>query len=350
VLLLAALAAAAPTIALRPGDPLPVLGPEARVDLGLRAAAEELAGSATSLQARLSPGAIRIALSRAGYPGAAHFLLARGGATPPPDLLAALPYGQAVDVGWATRSFDGANLWILGWAPRRLSVDPLARDVHVGGGLSLRVDGATEPRLLVAAPGGGVREVGITDGVARRIRFDTPGEHRVEVIDGDRVELLFSVFADTPVPAAALLPGPAAPADPTHDLPYLYGALDRLRAAAGLPPLTPFPAFEPHARAHASCVATAGVVAHRTPTCPGVPELARRTHHPRARHTEDVAAGGTSEEAWQLVTESPGHQLNLLCAECTHVAIGAVASDGRVYVVWELLTFPDGTPQALPEW
>jgi hypothetical protein len=230
-------------------------------------------------------------------------------------------------------------------------MDPVPRDIAVGEGVSVRVDGAEEPRLLVGHPSGAVAELGMKDGVGRWIdRFDTPGEHRVEVIDGDRVELLFSIFVGAPPPAPEPLPGPVAPADPVADLPLLYDAVARLRADAGLPPLARFPGYEPHARAHAACLAQAGVVAHATATCPGVPELARRTHHPQAKHTENVAAGASAAEAWERVLASPGHVLNLLCADCSHLSVGAVLEPGpdpRVFVVWELLSMPGGVPQPI---
>jgi len=342
-----------PTIALRPGDPLPALGPEARVDRGLQAAAEELAASATTIDARLTPSATRLALGRAGYPGDARFALAR---TPdealPAALLDGIPRGEPVDVGWAVRDVPGARLWILGWAPRRLQLDPIARDLTVGQGISVRIDGAEAPRLLVAHPEGKVDELRITNGVGRWVdRFTVPGEHRLEIVDGDRVELLFSVFVGGGPPAPAPLAGRATPPDPAGDLPHLYAALDAVRAAAGLRPLTRFAAFEDHARAHAACLAQAGVVAHATASCPGVPELAKRTHFPRAKHTENVAAGDSAEEAWERVLASPGHRQNLLCETCTHASVGATLESGpspRIFVVWELLTFPEGPPEPVP--
>jgi uncharacterized protein YkwD len=341
-------------VAYRPGDLLPALGPDARVDRGLRAAAEELAADATSPDARLTPTATRTALGRAGYPGDARFLAARGGKELPADLLAALPHGAPVDLGWSFRDLpDGSRWWVVGWAPRRASMDPVPRDLAVGQGLALRVDDVASPRLLLGRPDGGVDDIGLVSGTARWVaRFDVPGEYRVEVVDGDAVDLLFSLFVGGAAPAAATpLPGAATTPQPETDLPFLYAALDDLRGSAGLPPLARFADFEPHARAHGACLAAAGVVAHDTPTCPGVPELAKRTHFPRARHTEDVAAGDTAEEAWERVLASPGHRLNLLCKTCTHVAIGASlegADPPREYVVWEVLEFPDGRPMPVP--
>lgn len=343
-------------VAFRPGDALRSLGPDARVDRGLTAAAEELAASATTAAARLTPAATRLALARAGYPGDAHFVAARHpGSAPPAEILGLLPRGAPVDVGWASRDLpDGGRFWVVGWAPRGVSLDPVPRDLTPGQGIALRVDGAARPRLLLGRPNGTVDELDLTSGVARWARFEAPGEHRIEVVDADRVELLFSVFVGTTPPAPSPLPGAAPAPDPVADLPFLYQALDRLRDGAGLSRLARFPDFEPHARAHGACLAAAGVVAHATPSCPGVPVLARGTHFPRARHTENVATGDTAEEAWERVLASPGHLKNLLCEACSHVAIGATLEDAapgsspRVFLVWELLELPEGPPLPIP--
>jgi len=342
-----------PTVALRPGDPLPQVGPDARVDLGLRAAAEELAAAATTPEARLTPGAVRLALGRAGYPGDVRFLRALGhGPELPPALLDAVPDDTPVDVGVAWRDHPGGvRWWVLGWAPRRVTMDPVPRDLPLDGGLSLRVDGTRRPRLIVGTPDGGVQELKITDGAWRWVDvFHVPGEYRVEVVDEDRVELLFSVWADGSPPSAAPLPPPAGPLDLYAAERFLYTELTRLRARNGLPPLPVYGAFEPLARAHATCLASIGEVAHRTASCPGVPTIAAATYAPRARHHENVAAGDTVDEAWERLLDSPAHRMNLLCRECSHVAIGVAAEPlypPRILAVWELLEFPDGLPQPI---
>ncbi len=345
---------AVPSVAFRQGAPLPTLGPDARTDKGLQAAAEELASVATTPDARLAPTAVRVALGRAGYPGDAHFVRVIGGGTEPPAaLLDAVPRGAPVDVAWAWRDLpDGRRWWVLGWAWRRIEMDALPRDVALDAGISLRVDRAIEPRLIVGQPDGGVVEMSIVPGKSRWIDvFHVPGEYRIEVVDQDRVELLFSVYADQAPPPPSPLPGAARIPDLFDAQRTLYAELTALRARNGLPPLPVYGAFEPLARAHATCLASTGEVAHTTPRCPGVPAMAGATYTPHARHHEDVAAGDTAAEAWERLLDSPAHRLNLLCRTCSHAAIGVAAEPtvpSRLFVVWELLEFPDGMPTPIP--
>jgi hypothetical protein len=319
------------------------------VDRGLTAAAEELVAGATRPDARLTPAAVRIALARAGYPGDARFLTASGGAQPPPELMAEVPSGTPVDIGWAWRDRPGGERWwILGWAPRLVSMDPVSRDIALDQGFSFRVDGARDPRLFVGQPDGAVTEVSLADGIARWLDvFHVPGEYRLEVVDGDRVALLFSVFADIPVPAPVTLPGPAPAVDVGSATALARDRLATLRRQAGQAPLGPFAPFERLVVEHANCLAAIGQIVHSSPSCPGVAEQAYRLFQPHARHHEDVAAGDSAEEAWERLLDSPGHRLNLLCPACTHVAVGAAVPPGRpdrVVIVWELLEFPDGAP------
>ncbi len=334
----------------RPADALPTLGADARIDRGLRAAAEELAAGALTPEARLAPGPVRIALARAGYPGDARFVRVVGDRELPEALLAGLPRNIPLDLGWAWRDLpDGRRWWVLGWAPRPVQMDPVPRNLPLDGAFALRVAGLKQGRLLVASPHGTVSELGITDARARWVaRFTEPGEHRVEVVDGDRVALLFSVFVEQEAPAPRSLPGPASPERPEAAEAWLGQALDQARDSAGLPRLQPWTDFVPHARAHASCLVSAGVLAHATPACPGVASLARATHHPAARHHEDVAAGETAPEAWERILASPGHLKNLLCSSCTHAAIGVASDSQRVFATLELLEFPAGAPRPIP--
>ncbi len=341
----------------RPDAALPALGPDARVDKGLRAAAEELAAQALRPDARLAPGAVRLALARAGYPGDARFVRYVGDEVTPQALLRALPQDTPVDVAWAWRDLpDGRRWWVLGWAPRRLAertpvgMDPVPRDLPLDGAFPLRVEGVAAPRLLISAPAGEVTELDVTPGVPRWVDvFHEPGQHRVEVVDGDRVALLFSVFVEAGPDAPAPLPGPVAPVAAEDAERELLAALEAFRTRTGRASLRAYGPFVPHARAHAACLASAGIVAHATPSCPGVASLARATHFPLAHHRENVAAAETPGEAWERILASPGHLQNLLCTDCTHVSIGVARDAARLFVTWELLRFPNGLPAAIPQ-
>ena len=332
----------------------PVIGPDLvaglQIDAGLRAAAEELIGAATRADARLTPGAVRLALARAGYPRHAQFLQARSpDGSIPGALLDAIPKKSAVDVGWASRPHpSGGQVWIVGWAHQLGTMDPVPRDVALDRGVPLRVDGLTSPRMFVGSPDGRAQELGITDGVARWLNlFHVPGEYRVEVVEHDRVAFLFSLFVESEPAAPAPLAGAAAPSNPLRVAANLAAHVNDLRAQTGLPPLSPFPLFEQQTRAQANCLASLGVVAHKTPGCPGVPAMAAAEFYPSARHHEDVVAADTAEEAWERLYDSPGHRMNLLCATCTHLTVGAAVETtppSRVLAVIEVMEFPQGEP------
>ncbi len=337
---------------LRPED-LPGLAANLHVDSGLRAAAEELVADSTREDARLVPEAARLALGRAGYPRDAHFLHARGAdAEIPRSLLDAIPSGIPVDIGWASRPTGaGGYTWVVGWAPQVGSIDPMPRDVVLDRGLPLRVDGLADPRLFIGSPDGRAQELSLADGQARWVDvFHIPGEYRVEVVEGDTVAFLFSLYVDVPVPAAVPLPGAAPGSEPVQEAAELAAHVNALRTGVGLQPLRPFATFEELTRAQATCLASIGEVGHRSARCPGVPAMAEHDYYPRARYHEDVVAADTAEEAWERLYDSPGHRLNLLCAACTHIVVGAALEPtipARAFAVLDLMEFPEGEPRPI---
>jgi len=320
------------------------------VDAGLRAAAEELVGDSTRGDARLAPTPVRVALGRAGYPRDAHFLHARTtDSAIPRSLLDAIPASVQVDLGWASKAdADGGYAWVVGWAPQAGEMDPVPRDVALDRGFPLRVDGITDPRLFIGTPEGRAQELSLASGEARWVDvFHVPGEYRVEVVDGDRVVFLYSVFVDAPVPAPQALPGPAVAERPELAAADLAARVNGLRASAGLRALAPFPRFETLARVQATCLAVGGEVSHESTRCPGVPAMAEHDYFPRAKHHEDVVAADTTQEAWERLFDSPGHRLNLLCAACTHLVVGSALEPtvpARMFSVIELMAFPEGEP------
>ena len=336
----------------RTGEPLPGLGPLAHQDLGLRAAAEALAASATSPAARLTTGAVRAALENAHYPGPARFVVVVGGNAPPSSLFESVPTTLAVDVGWAWRDYsDGTRWWVLGWCARRLQLDDVPATVLPGRGVGIRVDGGKNPRLFVVAPGGKWREYVLTAGSTRWVGdMKERGAYRMEVVDGERVELLFAVHVAEPIPPVPLLPTQRTLENPYSAVDRLYTRLNDFRRVNGLAAVSRFPTFEPLVREHALCLAADGVAAHKTAQCPSLPDRATRGYYPRGHYYENVAVADTVDEAWETLLASPGHLANVLCRDCTHVSIAAVmepAPDPRLYVVWEVMAFPAGEPAAI---
>ena len=337
-------------------------------DAGLARAVGEIVASARDPAAWIDVRAARAALARAGFPAQARFALARddGG-----EVLAEAPLRQcladtagaaAVDLGLAERRFaDGRRLQVLAWAAHRAEIDPLPRDLALDDTLGLRVDypRPTETRLLLATPDGPVEDLDLEPGVTRWVdRFHAPGEYRVEVVArgerAARVDFLFSVFVDGGPPAMPPLPsGPWAPADPRAAEELFASRIAALRREHGLPPVAPFPLFDSVVREHAALMAARGEVAHAIPgLTEGIAARAAALAHPRARHHDDVVAAATAEDAFALVEGSPGHLRNLLCADCTHVSIGAALEPvldrpPRIFVAVDLLSFPQGPPRRI---
>lgn len=358
-----------PEVRYRPGAPMTEAGallvdavPGATWDRGLQSAAETLLGTAVGPRVRLDTRTTTGVVSLSGYPGQVRFATRLNGGAFPSDVvepIVADGSGRTVDVALARRTWsDGMTLWVVAWAPRVLRINPMPRDVPLDGSLPVTVHGGDgeELRLFIAPPDAPVEEVSLTAGVTRWVdRFHTPGEYRLEVVQRSgqrsRVALLFSVFVDAP-PSVPALGGPGAAPTPNPAVAEveLLGAVNALRLEHGLGPVRPFPMFEPFAREHSALMAASGIVAHQiADVTPGVPARAAEYAHPRALHFENVAVAATPEETLARVVDSPGHLRNLLCADCTHAAIGAALEPvldrpPRLFVTYELLAFPQGPP------
>ncbi len=336
--------------------------PKSQWDAGLDRAAEELVARVGDRAAELDPAVTSAVLAQVGFPAQARFLRILNGGAFPEDLLdeaLAISGGDPLDVGLARRCWgDGLCLWLLAFSVHRAEIDPLPREVSLDATIAVRVDPIRpgELRLFVAPPEGGVEEMSMSAGSARWIdRFHTPGEYRIEVVGDQRgvgsVLALFSVWvegAPPSLPPVATRPRPRP--DPAAAEALLYQRLNALRRDRGLPEVERFEVFESPAREHSALMAAEGLVRHRLPGRPGgVPEAAGKIALPFARFHEDVAAGYSAEDAFQLVVDSPGHLKNLLCEPCTHASIGVALEPvldraPRLFVTWELLEFPEGEP------
>ena len=340
---------------------------DAQWDGGLAAAARELIGTLRSTTRLMTPEAMALATSRTGFPGAARFGKTVTNGEWPSSLVGSIvnsAAGRPVDIGVARRDFgDGRVLWVVGWAPRITEMDPVPRVVDLDASVMVRIDRLTsgDARLFVAPPDGPVREMSLTDGVARWVDgFDVPGEYRFEVVTEDdgvgELALLFSVFADQqPKAMPAAPPAPKATPDPRAAEIWLYQQLNDLRRDHGLRPVAPFPLFDSLTREHSALMGHTGIVAHSLPGRGTVERAASRLAHPRAEHHQNVAAAPSARGAMAMVALSPAHLKNLLCERCTHASIGAslepvIDRIPRLFVTWELLAFPQGEPQEIDDY
>ena len=347
--------------------------PGASLDRGLDQATRLLAAMAADPTARITPNAAANALGAAGYPGHASFAKQLNAGGWPEELAeqladVALSRSQPIDVSLARRDYgDGTTLWFAGYAFRPAFVDPMPRDLALDATLPMRVElgeGAVgrEAVLFVSAPNAPAKAFEVALERYQYVDvFHVPGTYRLEVVSStdseSQVALVWTVYVDEDAPDPTPLPrGELRAPDPLGDTEDLYGALDRLRAEAGLHALERFELYEPLAREHSAFMAHTGVVDHVIPgVTEGVAARARARFHPKAKHHEDLAAASTWEDALALVELSPGHLRNLHCETCTHVSIGTAlepttARSPLLYVTWELLEFPQGTPRPLEEW
>ena len=348
--------------------------PGATWDRGLSAAVESLLGAAGDPGSRLTPTASADALGLAGYPGNALFARSLNGGALPEGLAdemsaAALTRAQPVDVAVGRRVYDdGTTLWVGAMAHRPAFLDPLPRDLALDDAVAVRVELAPGEApgdlvLFLAPPFGQVERHRLTDKLALWIdRFHVPGAYRLEVVhsldEAAQVAMLWTLYVDADPPEMPGLPRASGVApDPDASALNLYRAINDLRLDAGLRAVEPFPRFEPLAQDHARHMSDSGVIDHVIPgVTPGVRAVAHSDFFPRAIHRQDVAVAADWREALDLIRLSPGHLQNLLCASCTHAAVGAATEDAppgwtpRLFVAVEMLEFPEGPPLPLEQW
>ena len=343
-------------------EPILQYVPNATWDHGLSSAVEQLLLEVQTPESSLDHQAIRIALSRVGFPGQARFAKILNGGDFPQELINQILNdvgSERVDVALRSRSYgNGSTLWLVGWSPHLIELDPIPRDVALDSSFSIRMKAKKEQKavLFIAPPDGEVESGPLLSEASRSVpNMHIPGEYRYEVIvqspQGAQVAALFSVFSDAePERIPALRTRIAQAVNPNEAEQVLYKAVNDIRVERGLRPLQRFVPFEALAREHSAFMASAGVVAHNLPNITkGVKYHAGSLFHPYAEHHESIAAAKDAQEALDVVVSSPAHLKTFLCRECTHLSIGATIEPvldrvPRLFVTWEMLNFPQGEP------
>ena len=344
--------------------------PGGQWDLDLSQSVSILMAHARDPSARIPPRQAHDARALAGYPCPASFVRELTGSGAQPERLLqeltdlALASSVPVDVAFARRDFDsGSTLWVAGICPTMALLDPIPRDLSLGDPIPTSVEALSDGwtlSLYIDPPDRQIVELPLKANVAQWFTAThLPGEYRFEVVGtqgkDSRVLLLWSVFVDVPPPEPTSLPrASSTPPDPMAATEALFASLNALREAAGLSPVQRFEPFEPLAREQAATMAWRGQVGHVLPGIPTLSDRAEAGFRPRAQIYENLAAAPSWEEAHDLVALSPGHARNLLCETCTHASIGVALEPTltrmpRLFVVWELLAFPDGKPQPIQD-
>ena len=113
----------------------------------------------------------------------------------------------------------------------------------------------------------------------------------------------------------------------------LFQAINRQRAASGLPPLKWDEALATAARQHAEAMAAQRSISHGFPGEPSLPSRAARAGARFSWLSENVAAGPNAENISEQWMESPNHRANLLDADMDTIGAGAAERNGVVFAV-----------------
>src|ERR1700675_2757510 len=113
----------------------------------------------------------------------------------------------------------------------------------------------------------------------------------------------------------------------------LFQAINRERAANGLPPLKWDDSLATAARQHAEAMAAQRSISHGFPGEPSLPSRAARAGARFSWLSENVAAGPNAENISEQWMESPNHRANLLDADMDTIGAGAAERNGIVFAV-----------------
>jgi uncharacterized protein YkwD len=251
----------------------------------------------------------------------------------------------AVGVGVAALR-EGGTRMMVAVLERAVELDPLPVAVGRSGSFSLtgRLLGArTKPWVEVIGPGG--RSTTLPAPVAANGRFavrvgchDGPGAYQVEVMAEGRYGV--EVAANFPVYCGISPPDTIAveveSVDPAVSPAQLARAnflfLNEERRARGLPPLVWAEDAAAVAEAHSQDMLAHGFVGHTSPTTGDVTARFRAARLEPVVIRENVARGYGPKGIHESLMNSPGHRVNILATDVTHVGVGVVVGSPETNV------------------
>ncbi len=241
----------------------------------------------------------------------------------------------------AVRVDNGNTRMMVAIVDRMVELEELP--VSVAPGATTRVSGKlvgarSAPRLEVVDPKGRWHEVPTVSGTdgsfAGTVACDRGrGTYQVEVMasgaHGPEVAANFPLYCGVARPASI-------PYEIEHIAPSVTAAdvaaanfdyLNRERRTRGLPPLDWDPAAATVARGHAGDMYQNGFVGHVSPGTGDVTQRFAKAKVHAAVIRENVARGYGPKGIHESLMNSPGHRVNIVATDVTHVGIGVVIGD-----------------------
>ena len=254
---------------------------------------------------------------------------------------------------------------------RSVSFSPIPTDLRPGDRFLFEGEVHSpfrDPEKLLTSPRG--ETVTLQDLSDDRMSFrawvqvdETPGEYQLEVMGdydmGPRVLGLCSLFPrnpDEPLPYERLLAAARqGTLEPSRELPsppvvrtefeaeeLMLQLVNHDRREAGLPDLLLFQGLAEMARLHSRDMRDQDFFAH---VSPGAGHLADRADRAQLRYRrlgENIAVGVDVRAAEKALLRSPGHRMNLLDPDFTHIGIGVAfqtdaAGQTRIYVTQDFM-------------
>lgn len=250
--------------------------------------------------------------------------------------------GSTVGVGVATTE-DGRTRMMIGYLDRAVSIEPIEKTIPKGGSVALEgmlLGGRTKPRIDVIDARGAHHQppvvVGSDGSFSTKVACGYGnGTYQIEVLaegeHGTEVVANFPVYCGTQRPGTIdveieRLDGRV---DASSIARSNFDFLNEERKSRGLPELAWDAEVATLARAHSLDMKENGFVGHVSPSTGGVMDRfnAARVNGPVVR--ENVARGYGPKGIHESLMSSPGHRVNMLATDVTHVGIGVVVGQAE---------------------
>ncbi len=173
--------------------------------------------------------------------------------------------------------------------------------------------------------------------------LEKAGIYRVEVMgddgQGPAIVINLPVYVGVPEPIARGASGTVV--DPDEAEARLLVLLNQARAKAGVRALRTDAELVEIARSHSEDMIDHHFFAHVSPST-GTPEdRARRAKVLASRFGENIGLAPTPEDVHEGLMNSPGHRMNMLLPDYTHVGIAAEKGEGALVVTMNFARRPD---------